>query len=465
MDRLSLDGGVVSCIAIPTLDALRTLKPLVTRLLRDPEVEALLILDNGHRRPSAKNWFRAVDRDPRVHVVDARGWSLHRMWNWGREWATANGHGFYGAYNDDLVVPADLTSELAAALRRDPALWLVAPEWTRSLSSGVDLTGEVRRVQGTQRHGGISGWCWLMRADAPVPPIDEQFEWWYGDCDLAEQIRLAGGELGIVEGLPVDHKAETTARHHPWTRKAIVRDGARFEAKYGQGSAIPTRVSVLLPTKDRPERLGRALSCILAQDYPDLEVVIQNGGARVELPDDPRIVYLEGADTGIANALNIAAAASTGDVLHVTCDDDEMRPGTLWSAASALRSAEWTYGWMRTFLETRTGYRRLHKRHTACLWAWNLDEHKAANSINQPTAFFTRSSYEKLGPFDERFPMVWDYEWWMRLGTRFEPVQRDHCDADYVIWPGSTSVHAAAAMALEVERLQELWAEKGYGER
>lgn len=459
-----------SCVAIPTLQAYRTLRRLVEALLRDPEVGAVVILDNGHRRPNARNWMRQAARDERVHVVDARGWGIHRMWNWGRHWALEHGHELYGAYNDDLEVPEAVTGLLAAALRADPSLWVVSPDWHRRLAEGLD-PGAVRYVSGTQRHGGIAGWCWLGRTEL-LPDVDEAFEWWYGDDDLARQVDLAGGRLGVLAGVPLDHDQETTARHHPWTRDAIVRDGRRYEAKYGPGSAIPTRVSVLMPTLGRPDRLRRALGLVLAQGYPDFEVVVQNGGDRLDpaaVPEleDERVRLAEQPDGGIGPALNLAAERATGDVWHVAMDDDEMQPGALWSAASALRtgSSEWTYGWMRTFQETPSGRRQEVQRRCAGPWPWNLDEHKAANSINQPTAFFTRASYEKLGPFHEAFPMVWDYEWWMRLGTRWEPAARDHCDAHYVIWPGSTSVKARGAMALEVARLQALWAEKGYGER
>lgn len=460
-----------ACIAIPTISAIRTLKALVLALIRDPAVDCVLILDNGHKSSQAASWFRGIQRrTPKVRVVDARGWGIHQMWNYGWDYAREQGFEYYGAFNDDIQAPPSLVRDLVDALDRNPDLWIVSPDWHRRLAEGSEVTGHVRRVTGTQRHGGIAGWCWLLRTDIPVR-VDEQYEWWYGDCALAEDIRLAGGALGVVEGLPLDHDQETTARNHAWTRDAIVRDGQRFERQYGPGTAIPYRVSVLIPTMNRPARLRRAVAHVLRQQYPSFEIVIQNGGEKIEpapgdvLADD-RVHLRQVPDTGICNALNRAAEIATGDVWHMCCDDDEMQPGTLWSAASALRTGEqWTYGWMRQFREFPSGRRRQIALHTARLWPWNLDEHKAANSVNQPTAFWTRESYEKHGPFHEDFPMIWDYEWWMRLGVRYSPVQRDHCDADYVIWPGSTSVHAAAEMTAEVERLQALWAEVGYGER
>lgn len=463
-----------ACIAIPTISAFKTLKPLVNGLADDPAVGRILILDNGHRSTQARSWFRNVQRrSPKVEVVDTKGWGIHRMWNYGWQYAREQGFEFFGALNDDIVAPRDLVRDLVDALDRNRDLWIVSPDWHRRLDQGHDVTGRVRRVTGTQRHGGIAGWCWVLRADIPVPPIDENLQWWYGDCDLAEQIRLAGGALGVVEGLPLDHDQETTARKHPWTRQAIIEDGRYFESKYGSGSAIPYRVSVLIPTMNRPERLRRAVACVLRQDYPSFEVIVQNGGESLTPltePHDPlrddRVRVREARDTGICNALNRAAEVAIGDVWHMCCDDDEMQAGALWSAASALRTGEqWTYGWMRQFREMPSGRRRQVALHTARLWRWNLNEHKAANSINQPTAFWARESYEKHGPFNEDFPMIWDYEWWMRLGVRYTPVARDHCDADYVIWPGSTSVHAAEEMAHEVARLQELWARVGYGER
>lgn len=464
-----------SCIAIPTRFAINPLRRLVPKLLDDPEVDRVLILDNGHPSNNARMWFKALNRDqPKIEVVNARGWSIHRMWNFGWEYAREHGYEFYGAFNDDIIAPHGLVGHLAAAMRDDTSLWIVSPEWTRRLNLGVDVTGDVRRVNGTQRHGGLAGWCWLLRTDIPVPPIDEQFEWWYGDDDLAEQIRLAGGGLGVVVGLPLEHKQETTARRFPWTREAIERDGVRYDAKYGVGSALPTppKISVLVPTMNRTDRLRVAVSRMLAQDYPSFEIIVQNGGEpfRFDGDDDPladdRVITRTAPDKGICNALNKAAELATGDIWHVACDDDEMLSGTFRSAQVAFNTgARWSYGWMRYYQEFSNGQRKQVYRHTERLWPWDLAAHQRGNAIAQPTVFFARDTYEMHGPFNEDFPMCWDYEWWMRLGVRYDPVPRDHCDAHYIIWPGSTSVHSVELMNLEVERMQQLWARVGYGER
>lgn len=455
-------------VAIPTIEAFHTLRPLVHRLLRDRAVTQLLILDNGHKASAARRWLYSIGDDPRVEVLNTRGDSLYRMWNdaWTR--ARYRGFDYLAVLNDDIVIPDGLIGHLAAALDDDPGLWLVAPEWTRPLSAGVDITGDVLPVRGTQRHGGISGWCFLVRVDVPVPPIDEQFEWWCGDDDLAEQVHRAGGRIGIVEGLPLDHEAETTARRHSWTYRAKWDDARRYEEKYGPGSAPPEwrRATVLLPTKDRPKQLVEAVDAILAQDWHNIEIVVQNGGKPVRLPRDPRILLEERPDNGIAHALNLAARRATGHVWHVACDDDVMAPGTLRSAIEALATSGygWTYGWMEFYVHGPDGP-ELVVDESARPWPWKESDFQLGNCVHQPTAFFLGELYERLGPFNERFPFCWDYEWWGRLAATSPPLPRDHCDARYNIWPGSASEQHRDALISEVAGIHAMWDEWGFGLR
>jgi len=228
----------MTVVAIPTLEAIDTLLPLLASLLRDPTATTILVMDNGHVPENRARLDELAAAHPKLEIADCHGWALHRMWNWAWEWALEHGDEFVGIYNDDLVVPEILTTHLTAALRRDPTLWLVSPDWMRPLAAGQCITG-VRYVKGTQRHGGIGGWCFVLRASARargVPPIDERFQWWCGDDDLAVQIDLAGGKLGVVMGLPLDHYAETTASKHEWTHTARWEDARYYEEKYGPGT-------------------------------------------------------------------------------------------------------------------------------------------------------------------------------------------------------------------------------------
>lgn len=105
--------------------------------------------------------------------------------------------------------------------------------------------------------------------------------------------------------------------------------------------------SILLPTRNRPKFLRRAVQSILEQDHMHLELIIKDGGDRLaalDLPDDHRIIYVHSADASLAGALNMASSLATGDIWHWASDDDVMEPGALSHVAAHIGAANWLYG-------------------------------------------------------------------------------------------------------------------------
>lgn len=85
------------------------------------------------------------------------------------------------------------------------------------------------------------------------------------------------------------------------------------------------RVSVVVPTKDRPETLPAALRSILEQKMQDFEIIVVNdGGADVApLLQDDRIVYVRSERSGgRARACNRGIARARGEFVCFLDDDD-----------------------------------------------------------------------------------------------------------------------------------------------
>ena len=101
-------------------------------------------------------------------------------------------------------------------------------------------------------------------------------------------------------------------------------------------SARPT-ASVVVPTRDRPDRLARCLSALDAQtELPHEVVVVDDASRDPGAVDDAvgerarvRVVRSNGA--GPAAARNLGAALARGDAICFT--DDDCRPGPGWVAA------------------------------------------------------------------------------------------------------------------------------------
>jgi GT2 family glycosyltransferase len=237
--------------AIPTLEAPDLLWPLLDNLLDDPVVGAILLMDNGLPEAARE---RAAALSPSVKVQEFYGGnsrrSLYGMWNDAWQQARVWQADYLFLCNDDIRILRGTAGKLAEAMdwpnrireartrrrdgRYDPAddadlmyWWLVSPDYNRPTHEGYDRNySAIERVHGTFRHGGIAGWCFMLRADIPVVPIDERFAWWCGDDDLAFKVEAAGGGVGVYRGIPVDHEHETTARNYSWTFEARERDKA-----------------------------------------------------------------------------------------------------------------------------------------------------------------------------------------------------------------------------------------------
>lgn len=217
-------------------------------------------------------------------------------------------------------------------------------------------------------------------------------------------------------------------------------------------------ISVLLPTKDRPDRLARALDALLAQEGADFEVVIANGGAPLAPIDDPRVLVLDAHElpVGPTASLNRAALRASGDFMHFAADDDVIQPGTLAQIADV--DAPWTYAGIRFVVDGE-----LRDQHGP--FPWDAARMARFNIVPAPTVFWRRDLWAELGPFDETLPYCSDYELWARFGSRHEPLVRDHVDYLYELWGGQITSNRQAEMTAEVDALHERWARVGFGNR
>jgi glycosyltransferase involved in cell wall biosynthesis len=95
-------------------------------------------------------------------------------------------------------------------------------------------------------------------------------------------------------------------------------------------------VSVGVPTYNRPEGLRRTLSCLTAQTYPNLEIIVGDNGSagdesqRIALEfaqTDPRIRYhRHAANLGPGFNFKFVLREAAGDYFFWAADDDEWDP-------------------------------------------------------------------------------------------------------------------------------------------
>jgi hypothetical protein len=178
-------------------------------------------------------------------------------------------------------------------------------------------------------------------------------------------------------------------------------------------------LSVVIPTHDRPDRLGDAVASVLGQDHPALEVVIVDDGSEPETSDvldrltagDRRVVVVRHDEPqGASAARNAGIAAARGELIGFCDDDDVWLPGAADATVGALTPATgMAYGYHQVNVEA-TG-RLVTFRPPPCtgpeLMRW----------INVPSILFGVARRDRVGPelvFDPDLVTSEDWDLWLR---------------------------------------------------
>ncbi|GAA3723598.1 hypothetical protein GCM10023082_22120 [Streptomyces tremellae] len=154
-------------------------------------------------------------------------------------------------------------------------------------------------------------------------------------------VRLRGRPVGAVltRVPPGTDPAEAIAAAY----RAGPAPGAGAPAPAPPGAdptAVPPRTAVVVGTRERAGRLGRALASLLAQDHPDFAVLVVDNApettATRDLVTGPfagRVGYVREPVPGLAAAHNRGLASLPSDVVAVAFTDDDVVADPHWLTA------------------------------------------------------------------------------------------------------------------------------------
>jgi GT2 family glycosyltransferase len=171
------------------------------------------------------------------------------------------------------------------------------------------------------------------------------------------------------------------------------------------------RISVIIPTRDRPGPLAACLRALVESFPPDAEtVVVSDGGAQdlgpVVAPfrDPLRLRLLQAKHGGPAAARNRGLEAASGEIVAFTDDDCRPQPGWLESLAGGVRlSPPCAVGGT-----THNGLPANVYADAAQLVLFLLSQHDRALTgrerlLPSNNVAFPTEALRRLGGFDERF--------------------------------------------------------------
>jgi glycosyltransferase involved in cell wall biosynthesis len=212
------------------------------------------------------------------------------------------------------------------------------------------------------------------------------------------------------------------------------------------GEAAPL-VTIIVRTKDRPDRLREALASVLTQTQPDLEVIVVNDGG----PDVTGVIaefarHLDircsshAVSSGRAAAANAGLKLARGTYINFLDDDDLLHPPHVEKLASFLEAT----GEQVAYSDCEAGRyhvvgagltlaepRRLYK-------GLDFDRERLylGNYIPIMTAMFRRGLLAEVGLFDESLEFLEDWDFWLRLAARTDFHRLPGITAEYRMWGG-----------------------------
>jgi glycosyltransferase involved in cell wall biosynthesis len=222
-------------------------------------------------------------------------------------------------------------------------------------------------------------------------------------------------------------------------------------------------VTIYIPTKDRLTLLQRAVKSVLAQSYPNIELIIVDDGSR-----DGTVNYLQQLSkqhsnirffvnphsSGACVSRNTAIMAAQGELVSGLDDDDEFSPERIATLVAAyddkyafITSAQWCDHGKRKAL--------IDPRQREISFSDQLHNNDATNQV-----LVNRQKIIDAGLFDTRFPGCQDWDMWTRL-TQLYGTGLKLASPTYITHQG----HQAPRLTLSDRRIEgyQLFYQK-YGE-
>lgn len=162
-------------------------------------------------------------------------------------------------------------------------------------------------------------------------------------------------------------------------------------------------VSVVIPTRDRPDMLKRAAASVENQTWRNFELIVIDAVPR---------------NLGVAAARNAGIRSARGEWIAFLDDDDEWMPRKLEAQMAHIAEQPDTVAvqtreiWMRR--GRRVNPRPVHEQPDG----WILPRALKLCLVSPSSVMIRRGLFDEIGMFDESLPACEDYDLWLRLGLR-----------------------------------------------
>lgn len=195
------------------------------------------------------------------------------------------------------------------------------------------------------------------------------------------------------------------------------------------------KISIVVPSLNKGRYIEQTLQSIIDQKYPNLEVIIKDGGSSdnsFEIINKFIKKYkntfklIVSKDKGQWDAINKGFSMATGDLLGFINADDMYAKKALINivkAYSANPDNQWFAGEGKTVDEMG----RECSTFTDNYKNWLLKQNRykfllAINYLFQPSVFITKKCFKKYGPFVGEGKYAMEYDMWLKIAKTEMPT-------------------------------------------
>jgi glycosyltransferase involved in cell wall biosynthesis len=184
------------------------------------------------------------------------------------------------------------------------------------------------------------------------------------------------------------------------------------------------KISIVSPSFNQGKFIEENIRSVLNQRYPDVEHLIIDGGSTDQTVDIlkryPHLRWVSEPDRGQTHALNKGFKMATGEIIGWLNSDDTYCDDVFQTIAEKFSNSKVMVVCGDGF---ETGERSEHLRPLLSrnaspdvlipYWKWKYE-------FLQPSFFFRRRVFEEAGYLDEGLHYAMDYDFFIRLGLRYQ---------------------------------------------
>lgn len=189
------------------------------------------------------------------------------------------------------------------------------------------------------------------------------------------------------------------------------------------------KVSIVTPSYNQAKFIKRTIDSVLSQDYPNIEYIVMDGGStddtvKILKTYKDKFFWKSEKDSGQSEAINKGLKMAKGDIVAFINSDDTYEHGAISKVVEFFEDnpkAKWVYGKCRIVDENDKETRKFITFYKNLLLKnYSYSKILSENFISQPATFWRRDLHDKFGYFDENDHWCMDYEFWLRIGAKYD---------------------------------------------